>query len=774
MQQLHLPMFPQGVTQITNSLGFTREKDQITYFHGSLPVFTHALDDLASFRMITSQFFVSGHAKQSQIARAFGIPLVTIKRAVKRYREGGPRAFYVERKTRGAAVLTEPVLAEAQRLLDDGLSVKDVAARLELKSDTLDKAVRSGRVHVVKKKDPDAWISSKSERTTLDAAAPMGVAAHDIVGRLAASVGALGAAAPRFEAALDVPNGGVLCALPALLAMGLLEGTERFFTLPAGYYAPDSLLMLLAFMALCRMQSIEVLRNCAPGEWGKLLGLDRAPEVRTLRKKIHLMSAVGHPLEWSAALCQRWMEGAPEQAHVLYIDGHVRVYHGQQTRLPKHYVAREKLCLRATVDYWVNAMDGQPFMVINQVVDPGLIRSIEEEILPRLEVRHPALAKPASEALEASEVPEAHEAPEANEMPENAPEALEVPEANEMPENAPGLHPRHRLVLVFDREGYSPDFFQRLLEKGIACLSYHKYPGADWAEDEFQSQAVTLVNNQVISMRLAERGTRLPNGLWLREIRKLTDRGHQTAILSTDYHTTSVILGARMFARWSQENFFRYGRLNFGLDRLADYSTEEITDPIKLVNPAYRQLDSQVRSANARLSRLLAQFGALNLELTIDPEQVVPFVAEKSALHEQIEGLKADVVKLKADRKETAHYIKIQELPEADRFKKLGTLSKHFLDTIKIVAYRAESAMANIVRETLPKPDQARALLCALYTVEADLLPDYDAKTLTVRLHHSARSHTDAVITKLCDELSATETLFPRTDLRMIFKLGSS
>jgi transposase-like protein len=152
MPQLHLPLFPQGVTEITASLAFIREENQITYYHGSLPVFTHARDDLASFRMITSQFCVSGHVKQAQLARAFGIPLVTVKRAVKRYRDDGPRAFYAERKTRGAAVLTEPVLAEAQRLLDDGLSVKDVAARLELKSDTLDKAVRAGRVHVVKKR----------------------------------------------------------------------------------------------------------------------------------------------------------------------------------------------------------------------------------------------------------------------------------------------------------------------------------------------------------------------------------------------------------------------------------------------------------------------------------------------------------------------------------------------------------------------------------------------------------------------------------------------
>ena len=91
-------------------------------------------------------------------------------------------------------------------------------------------------------------------------------------------------------------------------------------------------------------------------------------------------------------------------------------------------------------------------MVINQVVDHGLIRSIEEEILPRLELRHPALAEPAPEALEASE----------------------------RPENSPSLRARPRLVLVFDREGYRPDFFQRLLEKRIACLSYHKYPGANW------------------------------------------------------------------------------------------------------------------------------------------------------------------------------------------------------------------------------------------------------------------------------------------------------
>lgn len=585
----------------------------------------------------------------------------------------------------------------------------------------------------------------------------MGVATHNVIGRLAASIGGYGSAAPQFEAALDVPRGGVLCALPALLAMGLLEGTDTYFPLPPGYYAADSLLMLLAFMALNRMQSLEMLRNDAPGEWGKLLGLDRVPEVRTLREKVQIMSHTGKPEAWSARLVQRWMgqaEGVDTSAaNVLCIDGHVRVYHGQQTPLPRHYVAREKLCLRATVDYWVNALDGQPFMVINQVVDPGLIRSIEEEILPLLEIRHPAFV-----SVETAKTTDM---------------ALATLEREFIPASA-ARRVLPRLTLVFDREGYSPEFFLRMRDKGIACLTYHKYPGTAWPEEEFQTSSVCLANGQVVSMRLAERGTCLSNGLWVREIRKCTERGHQTPILATDYLTPKASVASRMFARWSQENFFRYARMNFGLDRLADYRTEEITDPIQVVNPAYRALDSQVRSANGKRSRLLAQFGALNVDETIDAENMTPFLAAKSALHEQIDGLKTDIAALKAERKATPHYVKIQDLPEADRFRKLATASKHFIDTIKIVAYRAECAMTNIVRELMPKPDQARALIATLHATEADILPDYANKTLTVRLHRSARAHTDAVITKLCDELSATETVFPRTKLRMIFKLGAA
>ena len=135
MPQIQLPFFPEGVTQISDLLAFRVEDGRVAYFNGNMPVFIHDKDDIATFRMITAQFCVNGNAKQAEISAVFGIPKVTVKRAVKRYREEGPRGFYTPRKPRGAAVLTA-----------------EVARRLELKPDTLSKAVRAGRLHMPLKK----------------------------------------------------------------------------------------------------------------------------------------------------------------------------------------------------------------------------------------------------------------------------------------------------------------------------------------------------------------------------------------------------------------------------------------------------------------------------------------------------------------------------------------------------------------------------------------------------------------------------------------------
>jgi transposase len=152
MPQTAFPFFPEGVTHITSLLAFRKQDARITYFNGAMPVFIHDDDDLDSFRMITAQFCVNGNAKQADIVRAFGVTKISLKRAVKRYREQGPRGFYTPRKRRGPAVLTQAVLAEAQRFFDEGLETSEVADQLGLKRDTLAKAVRAGRVHKAPKK----------------------------------------------------------------------------------------------------------------------------------------------------------------------------------------------------------------------------------------------------------------------------------------------------------------------------------------------------------------------------------------------------------------------------------------------------------------------------------------------------------------------------------------------------------------------------------------------------------------------------------------------
>ncbi|MGH8472350.1 MAG: putative transposase, partial [Gammaproteobacteria bacterium] len=411
------------------------------------------------------------------------------------------------------------------------------------------------------------------------------------------------------------------------------------------------------------------------------------------------------------------------------------VYHGSQTRLPKHYVARERLCLRATADYWVNAMDSQPFFVVSQAVDPGLLQVLEHEIIPRLE----------------RDVPR-----------EQSPEELAADPLG------------HRFTVVFDREGYSPAFIARMKQKRIACLTYHKHPGEDWPLEEFLPTEATLPSGEPVTMKLAERGTFLGGEVWVREIRKLTDTGHQTAILSTDYRSETARLAGAMFSRWSQENFFRYMRQHYSLDSLVDYRTEAIPETTRVINPAYRTLDGQVRKRLGILNRKRAEFGALNLEGEIEPLKVETFERRKAELQEGIAALQEEVAALKVERKATKRHIPFYELPEEERFKRLSTQSKHFVDTIKMIAYRAETAMARTLREKMARYDDAHSLLRAVYSSEIDLLPNAKDKTLTVRLHPLANESSDDAVRHLCAELNQTEPLFPGTELRLVYELVSS
>jgi hypothetical protein len=566
----------------------------------------------------------------------------------------------------------------------------------------------------------------------------MGNGATRSLERVAAAMGALESAPIEFARACDVAQGGVLLALPALLAEGLLRRTPEFYRLPNGFYGMESIFLLLGLMALARIRSLEQMRYQAPGEWGKLLGLDRIPEVRTLRAKLKLLCQdMGRAMEWNTALAREWIARQTATEIYFYCDGHVRVYHGDQTALPRHYVARERLCLRATTDYWVNAMDGQPFLYVNKEVDPGLIATLKNDVIPWLEAN-------------AAKTPEQKQRLEADAR-------------------------AHWFTMVFDREGYSPELFEQMAKKRIAILTYHKFPGDDWRRDEFRTHSVTLAGGETASLQLAERGSQLSNKLWLREIRKLSESGHQTSILTTNFQAPMTTLAVSLFARWSQENFFRYMREHYGLDRLIEYGTEAVPDAICVVNPAWRTLDSQIRSTTGQLHRRAAEFGALALSEDPSDSQMAGFQQRKGQLREEIQALDRELGNLKQERKKTAHHVAVKSLPEEDRFTRLRTERKHFIDTLKMIAYRAETSLASMLREHLARgDDDARALLRQIFRSDADLTPDPAANTLTIGLHHLTQAAHDQAIERLLADLNATQTVFPGTKLTMIFKIGSA
>ena len=150
---MQLPVFYDGVTAITNDVGYQKTEGTVVYFYGTMPVFSHAPDDLDSFRMIVSQLYVNGNVPQSVLARVFQIKPLALKRWVKRYREEGPGAFFKSRKGGSkACVLIPEVLAKVQGRLNEGYTISQISRELSLSYDVLRKAVADGRLSKSSKK----------------------------------------------------------------------------------------------------------------------------------------------------------------------------------------------------------------------------------------------------------------------------------------------------------------------------------------------------------------------------------------------------------------------------------------------------------------------------------------------------------------------------------------------------------------------------------------------------------------------------------------------
>ena len=747
--QALLPLIADGATRISDLISVVRENGQWTYFCGTQPVFRHAENDHRCFRMFTAQLICQGVCRQVDIVCAFGVSKNSVIRSVEKYDAGGVAAFYTSRATRGASVMTPGVTAQAQQLLGAGWSSREVAGELGLKLDTLRKAIRQGRVvkpllaqpgEPTREKTPDPQspvATDRSTRAVEDITAEMGTACTRPDLRALAAFGLLDGAPTRFETCRDVPFGGVLCALPALEANGLFRHVHDCLAKLRGYYSTLHVIVLLAHMALCRIKTVEQLQYQPPGELGKILGLDRVPEVRCLRRKLAALSIDDGPQKWAGLLSRDWLKAEPELAGALYVDGHVRLYHGDLTALPKRYVSRQRLCLRGITDYWVNDVLGQPFFAVERTIDHGLLEVLKSDIVPRLLKDVPG--QPTEAELEADRY-------------------------------------RARFVILFDREAYSPEFFKEMWQTHrIACITYHKYPKDDWPTDEFTEVETTLPSGERGRLQLAERGVWIggkKNGLWVRETRKLTESGHQVSLISTAFGESMREDSVRLFSRWSQENFFRYMMEHFAIDLLNEYGTEEITETKRpVVNPKWRELDHQKRSVKSKLAHRQARFAALTLHPESDDVAQAKWEKRKAELVEAIEQYENELTAINDKLKTTPTHLKWDELPAADKFERLAPSRKQLVDTVKMIAYRAETAMASVVREVLARSDDARRLLRDLFRSEADLVPDLEQQVLRVQVHPMSNPRSNRATAHLLEHLNAAEFTYPGTNLRLVYSI---
>lgn len=556
----------------------------------------------------------------------------------------------------------------------------------------------------------------------------MGIATTNHTQRAMARFGIIEAVSPNFGLHNSVPFGGVLFLLPALLSQGLMTIKETH-RISEGYYKLESIILTLAFMALCRIKNPEQLKQCAPGEMGKLIGLDRIPEIKCLRNKMGELYATNTTKLLNQKLALEWTNTNDENLF-LYTDGHVKIYNGSKATLTKKFISRQKLCLSATADFWLNDAQGLPLMVWTGELSEKLQYMIEYEMIPQL--------------FESG-----------------------IIKKHTDPQNLIPI-----CTLVFDREAYEPKFFARLWEeKRIAIITYRKNVKDKWAEKDFTEVEVLDTNQNKKAMLLNEKPIEL-NGCKFREIRCLTTREHQTALITTHPTLPMHKVAPTLFNRWQQENFFKYMLADYSLDHLVEYGVEQIDLEKKVVNPAYRIITYQIKKEREKQQRLKAKLlNNVNLNTTAQLDEIKTRLETKASLLAQIETKQKAIIELVEKKTAIPAKIKLSQMPEESRITKLKTESAYFMSTLKMICYRAETSIANLLYDVYGRyEEEKRMFIKNIISTAADLIPDKINNTLTVKLHSLNTPKANELVAQICKVLNETETIYPGTNLKLIYE----
>jgi len=723
--QHRINLLPSNVEIVSEHLAVERHDGQITFFDASGPIFTFGEGDEGSRRLAAAIFAnpVLNLATPSQLAEVLNCHRSRVHEYRQRYEKGGAEALKVKRPgPRGASKFKGTRLARAQKLLNEGKSNRKVAELVQVNEKTIRKAISEGKLTRTKACSKiSETATTPRERSDEDARCVGGVATKREPERALAPTGLLVEARPQFEAAESVAKAGVLVALPALLEQGLVEvGQKVYGGLKNGYYGLTTILLTFGLMTLLRIKSTEGLTGHAPGEFGLALGLDRAPEMKTARRKLVELADRGKALEFSRSFTERWAEEEPEALGYLYLDGHVRPYHGRKHKLPKTHVQRRRLCMPATTDYWVHDANAEPLMFITAPANEGLLAMMEKEILP--EIRRLA-------------------------------------------------GDGRRVTLIFDREGWSPKTFLKWKKVGFDVITYRKGKYRNWQRRCFKEVAVEVCGRKMKYL-LGERIVRMATGFRMREVRRLCDDGHQTSVMTTRFDLSTESVALRMFSRWQQENFFRYMRHEFALDHLPTTAVEPADPERSVPNPAVKVKKCELSKIKARLTKAEQAYGQKTYD---NPERkrrtVRGLKISQADLGREIKKLRSLCERLKTELKAVPRRVPVKDLMAGKPVVQLERERKIITDTLKMVAYRAETQLANLVGPLLPcRSDEARKFMRQVFALPADIVPDYDQGTLIVRLHSMTTPRDNRTLATLCTVLNDLQIRYPNTELRLVLE----
>ena len=740
LSQLPLPLLPAGAAEIAPGVGLLAGEDGgLVAVHG-LATFAWDAGDEAGRRLAAVQLVRLRAASQGQVAEAFGVDPATIWRWDQALAADGVAGLVPARRgPKGASKLTTALAARIAGLDADGQTLRQIAAATGVSTFTVRAAL--GRVRPGGQAPPGggAGQDSAAEQRDGEAAAagePLPVLPDPVPRdgeRVLARWGLLGEGAePVFAPGARYPLAGLLLALPALEATGLLEAARQVYgRLKDGYYGLAATLLTLVFLALAGEPRAEGATRVPPAALGRVLGLDRAPEVKTIRRKLGELAAAGKAADLIMALARRHAAVRPEALGFLHADGHARVYYGTRT-VQKTHIARLKFPAPATVETWVTDQDGEPvFMVV---------------------------AEP-SESL-------------AGELRRLLPQLRQV------------VGEGRRVTVCFDRGGWSPALFADITGAGFDLLTWRKGPAPDVPAGEFTT--ITCADDRgreheydladtMVALTIRD-GPRKGQAVSLRQVtRRVPARGGGTRQIHALTSRTGLPAGEvcwRLTSRWREENYFRYARTHFALDALDSHAATPDDPGRKVPNPAKKAAAAQVRRAEILAAAAQAQRDASLAALrnpppgqpvTITNQMINALDAPVEAAHGELEAAQDAAAAVLAR-------IRLGEItPDMVR---LEAEVKQITHAIRMAAYNAETALARALNGHYARAgDEAYALIREALTVSGDIIPGHDQ--LLIRLDPLTAPRRTQALAALCDQLTAAGACYPGTDLILRYEVKS-